>query len=142
MPAPKLPHPHRVEPFNFQFCYCKNQKQLNAITDELKIERGEYIRQVGAVHFLEGKERTQQIAALCIGQIEGISYIQVIGIVAHECMHIWQKALEWAGECSPSIEFEAYSIQRMVQTILGEMAQAHPKLYGHLNKEVIKIGSS
>jgi len=45
------------------------------------------------------------------------------GILVHEGMHVWQKALEAMGEKRPSIEFEAYACQH----IFLELCRAYEK---------------
>lgn len=40
------------------------------------------------------------------------------GLVIHESVHIWQELKTLMGEKEPSIEFEAYSIQRIAQDLL------------------------
>ena len=47
-----------------------------------------------------------------------ISGIQVASLLAHEAVHVFQKHCEHIGECRPSMEFEAYSIQAITQTLL------------------------
>ena len=43
----------------------------------------------------------------------------VYGLLVHESVHIWQQFCERIGENSPSIEFEAYSIQRISQNLMS-----------------------
>lgn len=45
---------------------------------------------------------------------------EVIGLIVHEAMHVWQWILEGIGESKPSCEFEAYSVQSIVQSLLRE----------------------
>lgn len=40
------------------------------------------------------------------------------GLVIHESVHIWQELKTLMGEKEPSVEFEAYSIQRIAQDLL------------------------
>lgn len=46
------------------------------------------------------------------------SLIKNHALVAHEAVHIWQEIKLLMGEKEPSIEFEAYSIQRITQDLL------------------------
>lgn len=43
--------------------------------------------------------------------------IEVYGLLLHEAVHIWQRVKVLMGESTPSIEFEAYSIQRIAQDL-------------------------
>lgn len=40
------------------------------------------------------------------------------GLVIHEAVHIWQEIRTMMNEKEPSIEFEAYSIQRIAQDLM------------------------
>lgn len=53
-----------------------------------------------------------------LGNTEGIDPIAVVGLLAHESVHVWQAIQNYIGEKEPSREFEAYSIQRILQDLL------------------------
>ncbi len=42
---------------------------------------------------------------------------QVLGLLVHECTHVWQAVRDGMQERFPSIEFEAYSMQAIFQGI-------------------------
>ena len=48
----------------------------------------------------------------------GKDYIQLVGLIVHECTHIWQELCEHYGEANPGYETEAYTIQSLTQSIL------------------------
>lgn len=45
-------------------------------------------------------------------------HIEVIGILIHEAVHVWQNIRDDIGEAKPSPEFEAYSIQNIAQKLI------------------------
>lgn len=47
-----------------------------------------------------------------------VSLLSQQGLVIHESVHIWQEIKKMMRESEPSIEFEAYSIQRIAQDLL------------------------
>lgn len=50
--------------------------------------------------------------------------LEVVGLLVHEAMHIWQRIREHIGETNPSSEFEAYSVQWIVQELCGAYRDA------------------
>lgn len=45
---------------------------------------------------------------------------QRVGIIAHECVHIWQNFINYISEINPSDEFMAYTIQSVLENALNE----------------------
>lgn len=45
--------------------------------------------------------------------------IEVVGLLVHEGVHVWQEIKQSMGEGSPSIEFEAYSVQAIAQELMA-----------------------
>lgn len=43
---------------------------------------------------------------------------QLVGLIAHEATHCWQKIRDWMKEKEPSIEFEAYTVGHITQNLL------------------------
>lgn len=46
------------------------------------------------------------------------SMIEIVGLLVHEATHVWQHILKNIGEKSPSIEFEAYSMQAISMALI------------------------
>ena len=55
--------------------------------------------------------------ALCL---EHFTKTQIIGILVHEAVHIWQEIRTAMREDKPSSEFEAYSIERISEDLISE----------------------
>lgn len=62
--------------------------------------------------------------ALCIVQADESlikDKVEFYCLIAHEAVHVWQEIRERMSECNPSIEFEAYSIQKILMDLLREV---------------------
>ena len=70
-------------------------------------------------HFYCDKEG-RYLCVVCIGDTKGRQYETVASLIVHEAVHVWQNIKDHLGEKEPSSEFEAYSIQRIVQGLLME----------------------
>lgn len=70
----------------------------------------------GTVHTFERKNKL--CAIVCFTNLEDRTPEEIIGLIVHESVHIWQDA-KWAlGEKDPSSEFMAYGIQNITQSML------------------------
>lgn len=64
-------------------------------------------------------EETDLTAILMFG-LKGTPRDQIMGLLLHECVHVWQFFLERIGEDSAGREIEAYSLQEIFQNLLAE----------------------
>ena len=64
----------------------------------------------------------KNIAIVCVGDTSTLRLVEIVGLLAHEATHIWQTAKDHIGEHRPSAEFEAYSIQWIVQQLIESWA--------------------
>ncbi|GAB1102184.1 hypothetical protein [Shewanella algae] len=93
------------------YALARNQKQLNQITGSRK-EKFLDVQADACVSYFEDESNK----ALCIVQLPSVAdktIVQIHGLLLHEAVHVWQKLKNVMYEDCPSIEFEAYSIQRI-----------------------------
>ena len=69
----------------------------------------------------------RNVALVCIKDAHKHKPGSVVGILVHEAVHIWQAIKEDMGETHPSKEFEAYSIQWIVQELIESYNHANSK---------------
>lgn len=60
-------------------------------------------------------------------KVDRLPMTRVFALITHECMHAWRYIRQHIGEAEPSLEFEAYAMQRLVQDIV----EAHQKYRKH-----------
>ena len=92
----------------------ENQDQFDLLFDDMSDTQEFMHLGAGAqVDYYDGGKH-------CIVQLGDCSertLIEVHGLLLHEAVHIWQELKEKMGEESPSVEFEAYSIQALAQDL-------------------------
>ena len=74
------------------------------------------------VHFFQSGDG-KECAIVCICDHKGHSANEMVGLLIHEAVHIWQRVRDIMGECNPSKEFEAYSIQAIAQNLISAYRQ-------------------
>lgn len=47
----------------------------------------------------------------------------IVGIIVHECTHVWQEIRDFIGEAKPGAEQEAYAIQTLTMYVLAAFYQ-------------------
>lgn len=106
-------------------CYlmlCKTEKEFKKALNHLKVkqkDRPEYVltaHSAATVHFFRRKNKLT--ALVCIKDYEKRTPSEVVGLLIHEAVHVWQEIKENIGEHKPSPEFEAYSIQSISQNLI------------------------
>lgn len=80
---------------------------------------GEWLRENfnGCTHTLESKGKITCIVCINFEDAAKHPIHEVLGIIAHEGMHVYQSFIESIGERNPSREFEAYSVQMIIQRL-------------------------
>lgn len=117
------------------YCLCTTDKMFQKALDHLNVqpnERPEFILNAHAsatTHFLENTAAGKKSAVVCIREPrEGVVYSQIVALLVHEAVHLWQDARESYGEKEPSAELEAYAIQsfsqRLIESYDRQMAKA------------------
>lgn len=109
-----------ILPTNFAFCMSEKsfKKEMKTLGfDNVQMILG------GDATCHTAKTSNGNYAFVCI-QLETIKTAtleQIIGLIAHECMHAWQFIKKSIGEKKPSSEFEAYIVQSLVQFCMNHV---------------------
>lgn len=114
------------------YCLCTSEKQYKKVLKELGIKNPDVWLNVGGdatVHVIENTKNTSKLCCIvCIDITKGHSIPQIMALLVHEAVHIWQYIRESLGEDSPSAEFEAYAIQRLSLELMTQMySKVKPK---------------
>ena len=105
------------------FTLCLNEKQYRAALKHLKIKKSQRppFLSSSANATVHTFERNGEIAHIvCLGDTEGRTEEQILSLLVHEAVHIWQELKVYIGEKSPGHETEAYAIQNLSQSLMEE----------------------
>lgn len=106
-------------PINLGFT--TSEKAFQVEMARLQIEGVEFVPPTfdACVHYLENSsERPSTTAIVCLRPRPNSTQAQIISMLTHEAVHVWQQICEEMREQFPSKEFEAYTIQWITQLLL------------------------
>lgn len=105
-----------------------NERDYQKAMSHFKVPHGERSPWItnahsnATAHYLTHPDHGQA-AVVAVRVREGVSGIQIAGLLVHEAVHVWQQFCENIGEAKPSPEFEAYSIQAIAQRLMASYAE-------------------
>jgi hypothetical protein len=106
-----------------RYCICTSEEQFIKEMERLEVkERVPWIandRSHGSTHFYVNEDEGE-LAIVCISPDPKRSYNEIVTLIVHESVHIFQAICENWGEKKPSKEFEAYSIQTISLDLIHE----------------------
>lgn len=110
------------------FTLCLNDSQFRRVLKDIDFDSEiSFNKNAGADATTHTFDRGRKvICVVCLGDRKGRSLTQIIGLIAHEAMHILDKVWQDAGEEHPSSELKAYAIQHLVSELM--------KLYRRLKR--------
>lgn len=64
------------------------------------------------------------IIMVTVGEhIDAKDHLGILGLLIHECTHVWQFIRQDIGETAPSYETEAYAMQNIVMSMLNAYSE-------------------
>ncbi|MGZ8172592.1 MAG: hypothetical protein ACXWT0_01690 [Methylobacter sp.] len=107
----------------YYYGLCQSEKVFEKELRRLKIPKPDWPDFIiptanATVHFFTHNDDNKSCAIVCLGDVTGRTANEVVGLLIHEAVHIWQAIRESIGERHPSAEFEAYSIQCIAQRLI------------------------
>ena len=103
---------------------CQSEEQFQYELKRMKVKGRQAIVWIedgksGQVHQYESTDGSfNRVCIVCIRPRKGRSPSDIIGLLIHEAVHVWQYICELINEDRPSKEFEAYSIQCIAQNLI------------------------
>ncbi|MDX5412786.1 MAG: hypothetical protein LPK02_07040 [Rhodobacterales bacterium] len=120
----------------FKYCYCPDAKNWARLMKFLGAGHEPYPDDTpGRMTTMRNQETDEIVLIVSFGDLTSVSPVDIMGLVAHECMHMWQEVKRYIGEKAPGDEMEAYALQAMCCEILMAMLRHNPGLF-HLRYDV------
>lgn len=114
-----------ISPFeHVKYTLARNQIHMDLLFDDMS-DSDEFLSMgAGAQvdYYDSGKYCIVQL-----GEVADRNLLQIHSLLLHEAVHVWQRVKALMGEKEPSIEFEAYSIQRIALDLFSmfEESETH-----------------
>ena len=106
--------------------YCPSERAWKRAMKKFKMGQQHYPTSHGSVTVFEPSNGGNKLHVMAFDNdvLSGLTDLQVIGLVVHECVHITQYIAVEMNDDSPSMEFQAYSVQCLTMDVLGAMKDA------------------
>lgn len=113
-PCPPLPH-HTLVTSERQFRSILEQYDLQPV-----LVREHYVAPgaCATMHTFKMNNEYVCLVGVSKGHLRTAPYVEVVGTLVHEAVHIFQRYCEYLCERAPSKEFEAYAIERITKNLL------------------------
>jgi hypothetical protein len=91
----------------------------------LRVDKNEWANQISQClgKVLELKNEQSKPAFVVLIDPKKHNDFSALSILVHESVHVWQGVCRYIGESSPSVEFEAYSIQNIYEALANAYAK-------------------
>lgn len=107
-------------------CYiglCQSEKSFHKELKRLSIPERKWPEWVSkgadaCVQHIYKVDGSGDVLFVCVGDCTKRKPSEIVGILIHEAVHVWQSIRKDMGEKKPSKEFEAYSIQNIAQKLI------------------------
>ena len=104
---------------------CLDEEKFKKELKRLKIPRENWPcfvqkGKAARVHYFENTKANDKCMIVCMNNFSEREYCEIIGLLIHEAVHVWQEICKDINEYEPSLEFEAYSIQSIAMRLIAE----------------------
>jgi hypothetical protein len=115
----------RLHPMGPYLTLCLSEEEFHLVLKHLKVSAKPDWVSPGAhatMHTFT-KDRSASTCVVCLDDYKGRDPAEVVGMLAHEAVHVWQEHCRSINDRAPSDEAAAYGIQSIVQELVAEFAR-------------------
>ena len=96
---------------------CTHEEEFAAAKKHLKVDDPAEWPGTGRAKVRSYIKDGKLTCLVLVGDVSKNTPIEIVGLLTHEAVHVWQELCDHIGESRPSSEFEAYSIQTIAQCL-------------------------
>jgi hypothetical protein len=98
---------------------CLNQQEYDQVMKEVNSYSSVYLPKSknACVRIFDDPEGNE-LFIICLDAAKDVTVMDMVGLIVHETVHVFQSKCANMGEDHPSSEFQAYGIQNLFLTIL------------------------
>lgn len=98
-------------------CLCISEDEFTRVKRYLKVNDPTDFPGAGWGCVRQYHKDGKMTCVVLLGDVSMCEPLQIVGLLTHEAVHVWQAYCGHIGESTPSREFEAYSIQAISQRL-------------------------
>lgn len=98
-------------------CLCVNEEEFASVKRYLKVNDPVDFPGTGCGRVREYHKDGKMTCVVLLGDVSANEPLEIVGLLTHEAVHVWQVFCDHINEHEPSREFEAYSIQAISQRL-------------------------
>ena len=114
--------------YPYMYGLCLDKRTYTRVTKLICGEARPYPASAGCCVSFHGVPRAKDCSIVTMQLMQGRSRTQIIGLLAHEAMHVFQNLCELQSDHKPSEEFQACGIQRITMDLIDEYVRLRGKL--------------
>ena len=106
-------------------CLCLNQAEYVAALAHLNLIPADDVwcsKDGGKTHYATN-DSGQDVCIVCMDVSQERTGIEIVGLLVHEAVHVFQRYCLGIGERAPAAEQEAYGVQFIAQELMAEYAK-------------------
>jgi hypothetical protein len=113
----------------FRYCLVITEKAFERELRRLKVAPKSWPSYTNSAHanatchFFEATKSADSCCIVTLRDWKRHTKPAILGLLVHEAVHIWQETRDRMGEHRPSVEFEAYAIQRIAQNLIYSLRE-------------------
>lgn len=109
------------------FGFCPSRKAWKRQMKRMGLKGEPYPETDGRCTTFDRKGKTVVLITLRDGAENERPASEILGVLIHEAVHVWQEVRACIGEHEPSKEFEAYSVQAISQSLIEAFEKTRGK---------------